>query len=432
MGALDLHALARRAETKARVLALLLAVGGAEAGAILRELLGELAPLAPPPRHRWVTGMEPEPAPAPAAKAVSAQPTESVDAPKPRRGGRPPASRIRALALLASGPLTSAEIFDRLGGTSLASWYTMLGDWRRGGLVVRDEHGRYSLPGAAPVADPEPRPVRPPEPSPPPEPAPPLAPIEPLPEGAARAAVQAHLLARIARGDHAAWAPFWADVERFVFQQLGRHGIRPDEQADAAQDVQIRVFAQASTYDPSKGGALTWLGWQVRAVLREIRERRETIRLPQKAHEMVGKLRRGEVRLEDLGPFERQRIEAALATRRTASLDAPVGDDDSMTLADAISANHNVADQLVDAIDERRSETPALLREWRDGLRKRERLIYDHRIACHSDDAWTLQQVGDAAGVTRECIRQCEVKQRRELRAWLAERIDREMVSAAG
>lgn len=300
--------------------------------------------------------------------------------------------------------MTAAEIFERLGGTSLASWQTMLCTWRRAGFVVRDDQGLWSV--VAPADEPASTAI-----------AAAPAPIEPLPARASRACTQAHALARVARGDHSAWSPFWADVERFVAQQLGRHGIRHDEMGDALQDVQARVFANAATFDSARGGVLTWVGWQVRATIREIRERRETIHVPPDLRDTIRRVRRGEVDTETLGQKARARLDAALAADRVASLDAPIGGDvDAPTLLEAIASPDGGEDALIDAIDRERDKLPAEIRRWRDGLKPRSRLIFDRRIACDPQDSATLKEVGDALGLSRERVRQLESVLRLQLR----------------
>jgi RNA polymerase primary sigma factor len=94
------------------------------------------------------------------------------------------------------------------------------------------------------------------------------------------------------------------------------------------------------------------------------------------------------------------------------SLDLPVGDDGDTTLGDLIEAP-DAEDPHASAVanDLRRVLTDALTR-----LSPREQAILSMRFGLDDSNDHTLQDVGEAFGVTRERIRQIEAKALAKLR----------------
>lgn len=85
-------------------------------------------------------------------------------------------------------------------------------------------------------------------------------------------------LVRLADGDREAFHPVFLALQpvlrRFASRQLGAA-----EAEDVAQEALVRVFAQASRFDPEKDGlawALEIASWELRTRLRQRQRRRET------------------------------------------------------------------------------------------------------------------------------------------------------------
>jgi RNA polymerase primary sigma factor len=94
------------------------------------------------------------------------------------------------------------------------------------------------------------------------------------------------------------------------------------------------------------------------------------------------------------------------------SLETPVGDDDDSALVDFI------PDDSVDGpVEETNKE---LLREQvrksLSSLSEREQKVLALRFGLGGGDSYTLEEVGDKIGVTRERVRQIEAKALRKLR----------------
>lgn len=78
-------------------------------------------------------------------------------------------------------------------------------------------------------------------------------------------------MARLAQGDrsvfHAVYAGLWP-----AMLELCRHMLPPGEVEDAAQQAMLRLFEQASTFDPERdavGWALTIAAWECRSMRRK-------------------------------------------------------------------------------------------------------------------------------------------------------------------
>jgi RNA polymerase sigma factor (sigma-70 family) len=103
---------------------------------------------------------------------------------------------------------------------------------------------------------------------------------------------------------------------------------------------------------------------------------------------------------------------------RPLSLDAPAVGEDGTSLLDVLSGeSRDPGEQLDEA--RRAAVVRAAVARVVDRLPAREQVIVERRITCDSEDAATLAELGDAFQVSRERIRQLEVKVRRSLRSEL-------------
>src|SRR6266436_474635 len=171
----------------------------------------------------------------------------------------------------------------------------------------------------------------------------------------------------------------------------------------------------------------TYAIWWIRqALTRSIADQSRTIRIPVHMIEIMNKLWRAQKQLaqelgrepgpEDLAdelhmPVERVNALLKMA-RQPVSLDAPVGDDGDVSVADFIE----------DKAAENPSESTSynLLKEKLDdvltSLTERERRILEMRFGLADGYGRTLEEIGNMYNVTRERIRQIEAKGLRKLR----------------
>lgn len=95
------------------------------------------------------------------------------------------------------------------------------------------------------------------------------------------------------------------------------------------------------------------------------------------------------------------------------SLDAPRSDEDDTPAVSELPGDGQAIDDRLVATEQARTVREVLQREWAT-FDARERLIVQERLM--SDDAQTLQTLGDRFGLTRERMRQLEVKVKARLR----------------
>lgn len=103
------------------------------------------------------------------------------------------------------------------------------------------------------------------------------------------------------------------------------------------------------------------------------------------------------------------------------SLDAPIKEDSdsdhqSFIPSDEIGADEQLADF------ERRELLKEKLAEFRTTLPEKERFIFDNRLMA--EEPLTLQEIGDVYGISRERVRQIQVRITKKIKAYLQEEIE--------
>lgn len=237
------------------------------------------------------------------------------------------------------------------------------------------------------------------------------------------------LAVRIEEGDELAREKMINANLRLVVTVAKRH-VRGSNMGflDLIQEGNIGLMKAVEKYDYHKGYKFsTYAMWWIRqAVTRAIADQSRTIRIPVHMKEQMGKVTRASRKfLVDTGrdpsveelseimgiPEERMR-EIVKLYGDTISLDTPVGDDEDCMLKDFV-ADENMPEQfetvehvmLGDELDKLLS-----------GLSEREQRIIRLRFGFVDGRIWTLEQVGKEYHVTRERIRQIEVKALRRLK----------------
>ncbi len=116
----------------------------------------------------------------------------------------------------------------------------------------------------------------------------------------------AGLLARVARGDHAAFEAVYDQIAGQVYGIVRKVLRDPAQSEEVAQEVMLEIWQAASRYDPDRGGAAAW------AMTIAHRRTVDRVRAETAATERVRKLAPGPVTGDDVAEL----VETALDRQR--------------------------------------------------------------------------------------------------------------------
>lgn len=237
-----------------------------------------------------------------------------------------------------------------------------------------------------------------------------------------------NLANRVARGDQVAKDILTEANLRLVVSIARRYSVPGIALADLIQEGNIGLIRAVEKFDPTRGFRFstyaTW--WIRRAIARAVINQGRTIRIPVYVAEMIhkvvktsGLLRQQLAREPTIEEVSR---EMALAPDRVneilriamepLSLETPVGDKDSAQLADFIQAQTGTTPSDVALNLIRREQLDQVLAKLTD----RERDVVRMRFGLDDGSPRTLEEVGQFFHVTRERVRQIELRALKKLR----------------
>lgn len=203
---------------------------------------------------------------------------------------------------------------------------------------------------------------------------------------------------------------------------------------DLINEGNMGLMKAVERFDPKKGAKLsTYASWWIKqSIRRALANQSKTIRLPVHVVDKLFHMRRAAVKLqEELGreatdeelaqelgttSFRVARLRSAAI--RPASLDAPIGDDDTNRFGDLV--EDEKADTPYEQLEDKTNTD--LVREMMETLDPREATILRFRFGLDGGGEKTLEEVGKKFGVTRERIRQLQNIALKKLRKRIEDR----------
>jgi RNA polymerase primary sigma factor len=189
---------------------------------------------------------------------------------------------------------------------------------------------------------------------------------------------------------------------------------------DLISEGNIGLMKAVERFDPAKGGKLSTYGswWIKQSIKRALANQSKTIRLPVHLVDKISKMRRVAMKLqeelgreptdeelgEELGISPSRVSQMRTAAIRPASLDAPIGDDDSNNFSEVVQDEN--ADTPYEHLEEK--TVTNMLQEMVKTLDQREATILRYRFGLDGGSEKTLEEVGQKFGVTRERVRQIQ------------------------
>ena len=239
---------------------------------------------------------------------------------------------------------------------------------------------------------------------------------------------EVELAHRVARGDQRAKDILTEANLRLVVSIARRYSVPGIPLADLIQEGNVGLIRAVEKFDPTRGFRFstyaTW--WIRRSIARAVINQGRTIRIPVYVADMIHKIvktsgilrqqHNREPTIEEISRAMEVTPDRLNEIMRIAaeplSLETPVGDRDSAQLSDFIQAQTGTtpADVAINLI--RREQLETVLEQ----LEERERDVVRMRYGLDGKQPQTLDEVGQFFQITRERVRQIELRALKKLR----------------
>lgn len=212
---------------------------------------------------------------------------------------------------------------------------------------------------------------------------------------------------------------------RFVVKIAAEYSKFGAKLIDLIQEGNVGLMHAVREFNPYKGARLiTYAVWWIRGYIQEYLMRQYSmvrIGTTQNQRKLFYQLQKEKNNLEALSneknlaelserlgiPEDEIMVMAQRLSGRDVSLDRPVGDDDSPSMGSfQASTAENMDDVL--AHEELIKILQSKVSELEPDLSEREKIILNERLL--NDEPLTLQEIGEKYGITREAVRQMEVR----------------------
>lgn len=198
---------------------------------------------------------------------------------------------------------------------------------------------------------------------------------------------------------------------------------------DLVQEGNIGLIKAADKFDFNKGFHFsTYAIWWIRQTIsRAIADQNRLIRVPVHMSELINKIKRASRELtvklhrdptnaeiaKKLGVNEQEVIEANKYVISMSSLDTPIGGEEEEITIGSFIADPNVSDPVENC---EQQDLHNMLNKVLSTLSEREANILKLRFGFDGNQPMTLEEVGQHYGITKERVRQIEIKALQKMR----------------